>query len=215
MNHVKLLAGGACGLVLAGCAAAPATEPTTSAPRRTLASAPASPPTAPTTASGTTTPAPRAPAPGRTAPAPRPTSSPAVPPLLALTACSTRQLVLSEPRVEGTAGSWYATYLLGNTGPGTCGLTGYPGFALLFADGTVIQHPASRTGAPFRTVAIHPGGHAQFVVRTVDATIPGTGCSPSWRTAFVQVYPPGETTPIRHPSHLPACDLTVGPVTAS
>ena len=202
----KLLAGGACGLVLAGCAAAPAT-PAPAAASSTLGSSTTPGPAASSPTSSTTS-SPRSATPSTT-------SSPAGTGIGVLPACRTRQLVLTQHRVEGTAGSWYATYYLGNRGPGTCGLTGYPGFALLFADGAVIQHPATRTGAPYRTVAVRAGGHGQFVVRTVDATIPGTGCSPTWRTASVQVYPPGQTAPLRQPSRLPACDLSVGPVTAS
>ena len=130
-------------------------------------------------------------------------------------ACTTAQLRLVAGHVEGTAGSFYATFFLRNGGAHPCSLRGYPGFALLSADGAVIQHPATRTGQAYRTVLVRPGQAGAFVVRTVDATIPGTGCDPAWKTATVQVYPPGERSPLRQPSHLQACNLTVGPVTAS
>ncbi|MGN6634986.1 MAG: DUF4232 domain-containing protein [Oryzihumus sp.] len=130
-------------------------------------------------------------------------------------ACATAQLRLVAARVEGTAGSFYATYLLRNGGARACSLRGYPGFALLSANGAVIQHPATRTGQPYRTVLLRPGQAGAFVVRTVDATIPGTGCDPAWKTATVQVYPPGQRSALRQPSHLQACNLTVGPVTTS
>jgi len=129
-------------------------------------------------------------------------------------ACTTAQLRLVAGRVEGTAGSFYATFFLRNGGAHACSLRGYPGFALLSADGAVIQHPATRTGQAYRTVLVRPGQAGAFVVRTVDPTIPGTGCDPAWKTATVQVYPPGQRSPLRQPSHLQACDLTVGPVTA-
>ncbi|MGZ4598265.1 MAG: DUF4232 domain-containing protein [Oryzihumus sp.] len=144
-----------------------------------------------------------------------PTSAPGAATPTGEGACTTAQLRLVAGRVEGTAGSFYATFFLRNGGAHACSLRGYPGFALLSADGAVIQHPATRTGQAYRTVLVRPGQAGAFVVRTVDATIPGTGCNPAWRTATVQVYPPGQRSPLRQPSHLQACNLTVGPVTAS
>jgi hypothetical protein len=93
-------------------------------------------------------------------------------------------------------------------------MAGYPGFSYLFANGTIIQRPADRTGAAYHAVSLEPGDRAAFIVRTVDGSIPGTGCSTSWKTAGVQVYPPDQVDPIRQPSSVAACDLTVGPVTA-
>ena len=114
--------------------------------------------------------------------------------------------------MEGAAGSTYVTYYLKNVGQEKCTMDGYPGFALLRADGSIIQHPATRNPVPHQAVLLHPGERAKFVVRTTDPSIAGTECSPSWKTAQVQVYPPDETRAIRQPSSVPACDLTVGPV---
>jgi hypothetical protein len=61
-------------------------------------------------------------------------------------------------------------------------------------------------------VPLRTDGRVQFLVRTIDPSIPGTGCSAAWRTAQVQVYPPNETAPLRQARTLQACDLTVGPV---
>jgi len=94
-------------------------------------------------------------------------------------------------------------------------MVGYPGFSLLFANGSVIQHPATRISTAYSPVQLQPGQRAQFIVRTVDGSIPGTGCSTSWKTAEVQVYPPTQTAPIRQPSTIAACDLTVGPLSAA
>jgi hypothetical protein len=93
-------------------------------------------------------------------------------------------------------------------------MVGYPGFALLFAGGSVIQHPATRDGTAYSPVQLKPGQRAKFVVRTIDGSIPGTGCSTRWKTAEAQVYPPNQTTPIRQPSTIAACELSVGPVSA-
>jgi Protein of unknown function (DUF4232) len=112
-------------------------------------------------------------------------------------------------------GSAYVTYYLQNHGPGTCSMVGYAGFSLLFANGSVIQHPATRDRTAYSPVQLKPGQRAQFIVRTVDGYIAGSGCSTSWKTAEVQVYPPNQTTSIRQSSTIAACDLTVGPVSAA
>lgn len=127
--------------------------------------------------------------------------------------CQTRQLTLTQGRIDGTAGSDFVTYFLQNRGPNTCSMVGYPGFSLLFADGSIIQRPAARNGFPYHTIRLEPGERGQFVVQTVHAAINGTGCSTSWKTAEVQVYPPNQRVAIRQPSKVPACDLRVGPMT--
>ena len=83
------------------------------------------------------------------------------------------------------------------------------------ANGSVIQRPAARDGTVHSRVRLRPGQRAQFVLRTADASIPGTGCSSSWKTAAVQVYPPNQTISIRQPSTIGACDLKVGAVSAA
>ena len=129
--------------------------------------------------------------------------------------CQTQHLTLTQGRVGVATGSTYVTYYLQNQGPSTCSMIGYPGFSLLFANGSVIQHPATRDGTTYRLVQLKPGQRAQFVARTVNASISGSGCSTSWKSAEVQVYPPNQTVSIRQPSTIAACDLSVGPVSAA
>jgi hypothetical protein len=126
--------------------------------------------------------------------------------------CQTSALQLTQGLVDGTAGSYYVTYYLQNGGSAACTLTGFPGFALLDAQGAIIQRPAERNGAPYSTVTLSADGRVKFIVRTLDPSINGTGCSATWHTAEVQVYPPNQTAPLRQPSTLQACDLSVGPV---
>lgn len=92
-------------------------------------------------------------------------------------------------------------------------MIGYPGFALLSANGAVIQRPAVRTPRSYSRVVLTPGQQGQFLVKSTVPGIPGSGCSTSWKTAWVQVYPPNETTPIRQPSTITACNLEVLPIT--
>lgn len=169
-------------------------------------SAPASPAASGSPSTSTGASSPTAPAPSASS-ATTPASTAAGPP-----PCATAHLALSQGRTEGAAGSTYVTYWLRNTGADACVLDGHPGFALLRADGSVIQHPAERTGA-VGPVRVAPGHRAHFVVRTSDpGTVPAGECSWAWRTAQVQVYPPDQTTAIRQPSDVQACDLVVSAV---
>ena len=86
---------------------------------------------------------------------------------------------------------------------------GFPGVSFLDASGTVIQHPAARDGQANAKFDLQPGQRAQFVVRTSDPSIPGTGCSPSWVSTQIQVYPPDQTVALRIPVTDHVCNLTV------
>src|ERR1035437_5392983 len=109
--------------------------------------------------------------------------------------CETQHLTLTQGRVGVATGSTYVTYYLQNQGPSTCSMIGYPGFSLLFANGSVIQHPATRDGTAYRLVQLKPGQRAQFVARSVNAAISGSGCSTSWKSAEKQGCPPHTTQP--------------------
>jgi hypothetical protein len=152
---------------------------------------------------------------------PRPTTSASastvVPPSVAAspsgqtakTTCQTQSLKLDRTKSEGTAGSTYVTYYLTNIGSITCTMYGFPGVSFLDASGNVIQHPADRDGHANARFDVAPGQRAQFVVRTTDPSIPGTGCSPSWVSTQIQVYPPDQTTALRIPDTDRVCNLTV------
>lgn len=197
--------------VLPGCTSSPGTDdagPTPSAAASSSSSASGSPTAVPTTASASpsATTASSAPASATASTSSAPTGPPP---------CSTDRLRLSQGNVEGAAGSTYITYFLQNIGPATCVLDGHPGFALLRANGSVIQHPADRGGPAPTPVRVAPGKKAQFVVRSSDpGTVPEGQCSYRWKTAQVQVYPPDQTTAIRQPSNIQACNLVVDPVTS-
>ena len=188
---------------LAGCASTnPTSSPSSQAQTSTSSGIPTS------TASSVQTPAtPSAKATTSTSPTNSVNSSGAT--------CQTQHLTLTQGRVGVATGSTYVTYYLQYHGPSTCSMVGYPGFSLLFADGSVIQHPATRDRMAYSPVQLEAGQRAQFVVRSVDGSIPGTGCSSSWKTAQVLVYPPNQTTSIRAPSTIAVCDLSVGPVSAA
>ena len=142
---------------------------------------------------------------------PSPTETAAAPTTPATPECTTARLNLIQGPVEGAAGSTYVTYFFENTGQDACVLDGYPGVALLRANGSIIQHPADKSGVPSSPVQVAPGHKAQFVLRTSDPGV-NTECSYAWKTAQIQVYPPDQTEPIRQPSDIQACNLVVEPV---
>src|SRR5664279_5000416 len=107
--------------------------------------------------------------------------------------CQTQHLTLTQGSVGAATGSTYITYYLQNRGPATCSMLGYPGFSLLFANGSVIQRPATRDRTTASLVQLKPGQRGKFIVRSVNASIAGSGCSTRWKTAQVQVYPPNQT----------------------
>jgi len=89
---------------------------------------------------------------------------------------------------------------------------GFPGVAYLDSSGRIIQRPADRNEVAPTAFALAPGARAQFVIRTSDPYIPGTGCSLGWHTVSIQVYPPNQTQRLLAPSTLGVCDLLVNPV---
>ncbi|MGI8664935.1 MAG: DUF4232 domain-containing protein [Jatrophihabitans sp.] len=126
--------------------------------------------------------------------------------------CRTSSLALSAGALEHAAGSAYLTYYLRNTGRTSCRMFGFPGVSYLDAQGRIIQRPAERDTVRPLAFMLAPGVRAQFVVRTSDPAIPGTGCSTAWHTTRIQVYPPNQTTRLVAPSSLQVCDLLVRPV---
>ena len=197
---------------LSGCAS---TSSPTAATSSTAQSTKSSAQTATTSAPPTTSTQPTAPTQPSTSTQPTATNGPNTDASTRAATCQTQHLTLTQGSVGAAAGSTYITYYLQNRGPATCSMLGYPGFSLLFANGSVIQRPATRDRTATSLVQLKPGQRAKFVVRSVDASIAGSGCSTSWKTARVQVYLPNQTIAIREPSTISACDLSVGPVSAA
>ena len=134
--------------------------------------------------------------------------------------CRTSQLSLSSGGSSGAGGTSYSTYYLADRGTQTCSLTGYPGVAVLNAQGSVVQRPATRaaigTHGPIAvtTVVLSPGQRAQFLVTSVD-TVPNPDCASEYTGTTLRVYPPDQTAALTMPFDGGFCDLGVGPVQAS
>lgn len=132
--------------------------------------------------------------------------------------CFTANLSFTSLGGQGLGGTSYTYYEFTNRGPETCSMYGYPGVAVLNAQGQVVQHPATRSShpgtsaqVPVQTVTLPPGDHAKFLLTSTD-TVPNPDCQTYFTGTTFQVYPPGNTVPIRQPYHGSFCDLVVGPV---
>jgi hypothetical protein len=110
------------------------------------------------------------------------------------------------------------TYDLTNTGSATCTMEGYPGVAVLNAQGHIVQNPAIRRNSPgtmntipVQLVTPQTGQHAEFVVASTD-NVPVPGCPTYYIGTTLQVYPPNQTTPILKSGNYAICNLEVSPV---
>jgi Protein of unknown function (DUF4232) len=100
---------------------------------------------------------------------------------------------------QGTAGSIYQVIYFTNLSNAPCTLYGYPGVALAAGSSTVNQvgAAASRTSATAAALVTLDAGHsANATLRIVEAgNYPSGTCKPA-ATTFLQLFPPGQTTPI-------------------
>jgi hypothetical protein len=100
---------------------------------------------------------------------------------------------------QGTAGSIYQVIYFTNLSNSPCTLYGYPGVSLAAGSSTVDQvgAAASRTTATAAAlVTLNAGQSANATLRIVEAgNYPTARCKPT-ATTFLQIFPPGQTTPI-------------------
>jgi hypothetical protein len=112
--------------------------------------------------------------------------------------CATRDLQAKAGVAQGAAGSVYQVIDFTNISDATCTMYGYPGVSL--AAGTPVAQvgaAASRsTVAGPSVVTLAPGQTANALLRITQAlNYPSATCSPA-ATTYLQIYPPGQTTPI-------------------
>jgi hypothetical protein len=157
---------------------------------------------APATSSPSSTPAPASTSPSSTASI---TPGPAA-------TCMTGQLSLRAGLTSGAAGSLYTTFSFGNTGT-PCSMRGFPGVSLLNDAGAIVGQPATRDGPTGPSVRLGVGQQAQFILRVGTAT--RTGCNLPRPSSQIEVYPPGQTVPMRIPFTTGSCAISVQSVTAA
>ena len=157
------------------CASSSTTASNNAAPTTSDSTAPATTPAATPAASATTPAAPSGPSP-----------------------CPTTSLRVKLGVSQGTAGSVYTTIVFTNTSNATCTLYGYPGVSLTTGrPGTQIGKAAKENPAtPRQLVTLHPQKSANALLRIVDAqNYPASRCGPK-NSAYLQVYPPNQTTQV-------------------
>jgi hypothetical protein len=114
-------------------------------------------------------------------------------------ACGSMDLGAHVGLAQGTAGSIYQVIYFTNLSNTACSLYGYPGVSLASGSSTVNQvgAAASRsTETAAKVVTLGAGQSANATLRIVEAgNYPTATCKPT-ATSFLQIFPPGQTTPI-------------------
>ena len=131
--------------------------------------------------------------------------------------CPTRYLQAKLGLAQGTAGSTYTVLDFTNIGPGTCTLYGFPGVSL--AGGTPVRQiglaAAESHLTPRRLVTLAPGAVANALLQIVHAgNYPAAMCGPA-TAAYLQIYPPNQTTPAYLAYTSPCCGKPVPLLTVS
>ena len=191
LGAVAVLAGAG----IAACSSASSSSPAASSPVSSATSAgPASSAAAPSaTASASPTSSGLQPADASASPSATSGGGSAAP------GCGSMDLAAHVGLAQGTAGSIYQVIYLTNLNNTACTLYGYPGVALAGGSATVDQvgAAASRsTATAASVVTLGPGQSANATLRIVDAgNYPTATCQPT-PTTYLQIFPPGQTTPI-------------------
>jgi hypothetical protein len=133
--------------------------------------------------------------------------------------CRTSDLSLTVATGFSAGGSGYTGYYLTYSGSTTCMISGYPGVAVLNAQGVVVQHAAQRsiyadpspTPVAVVQVTLKSGQRVQFFVSS-SLRFGTSQCPKAFTGTTLQVYPPDQTAAILQPYKGELCDLQVGPV---
>jgi hypothetical protein len=130
----------------------------------------------------------------------------------AVPSCQASGLSLTRGVSGAAAGSAYTQIEFTNTSDVTCTLYGYPGVALTtsMAPGSQVGAAASRSTVRQKTlVTLTPGKTAVAQVQLVDVlNYPTANCDPA-SASYLQVYPPGQTTPLYLPFTAKTCTKPV------
>jgi hypothetical protein len=126
------------------------------------------------------------------------TTSASTPGAASVASCATKDLKATLGPAQAGAGSAYIALQLTNIGSAECSLYGFPGVSL--AGGSPVKEispGAERSNTvPSTQVKLAPGGVAYATLQVAEAAnYPASACEPKPST-YLQIYPPGQTTPI-------------------
>ena len=145
---------------------------------------------------------------GTTTPGPAPATSP---PEAAPQPCATGALGVAPGISQAAAGSTYVAIVFTNIGAAACTLYGYPGVSL--AGGSPVSQiglaAKENPATPRQLVTLVPGAQASALLRIVGAqNFPRSRCG-LVMAAYLQVYPPNQTTPVYVSYSVAACSKPV------
>ena len=135
----------------------------------------------------------------------------------AAAACPTRSLSVKPGLSQGAAGSIYQVLDFSNISNATCTLYGFPGVSL--AGGSPVKQiglaAAEDHSSPRVLVTLAPGAVANALLRIVQAAnFPASRCDLK-NAAYLQIYPPNQTTPVYLKYKAQACAKPVQTLTVS
>ncbi|MHB8296685.1 MAG: DUF4232 domain-containing protein [Acidimicrobiales bacterium] len=160
--------------------------------------------------STTTTTTTAAPAASTTTTAPPPSTTTTTAPSAVAGGCGPAQLGLARTSFGVAAGSIIDVFTLTNTSTTSCSLQGYPGVALVDAQGQTVPTQLQRISSPAPTkISLAPGAHAYFRLQSSD----GTGfTNPTCPQATqVNVIAPNDYTAISTKTSIAPCTSHNGP----
>jgi hypothetical protein len=146
-----------------------------------------------------------------------PTPTVTVTPPTGVPTCQSNQLSLSLGPPGGAAGSTYTPIVFTNTGSTTCELRGYPGVSFVNTSGARVGSPSKQDAGRIKTVKLASGHGANALLREPETgNYPPSACQAATSNRL-QVYPPGETTPLFLSYHAKVCTTKsartgIGPV---
>ncbi|HEY5183966.1 MAG TPA: DUF4232 domain-containing protein [Actinomycetes bacterium] len=122
-------------------------------------------------------------------------------------------------QTDSAAGNQYTPIAFTNRGDAACTMTGFPGVAFLNTSGQQVGPAAVREAQPVQTVQLPVGGSAHAIMDFHDAGLYSASACQAAAAAYLQVYPPNQTTAVRLTSGQQVCtqpmsspQLTVRPV---
>ena len=121
-------------------------------------------------------------------------------------ACLTTDLRLTVGAGNGAAGTIYYPLDLTNASGSTCTMYGYPGVAFVSSPGgSQVGAAAGRSSSTSPALVTLVAGATAHATLAVSDVLISNNCLHHVQTSFLQVYPPGQYSPLFAPLSRPGC----------
>lgn len=121
-------------------------------------------------------------------------------------ACLTTDLRLTVGAGNGAAGTIYYPLDLTNASSSTCTMYGYPGVAFVSSPGgSQVGAAAGRSSSTSPALLTLVAGATVHATLAVSDALISNNCQHHVQTSFLQVYPPGQYSPLFAPLSRPGC----------